>query len=179
MELTPAPQGLSLRLDEAEARLLASILARILKHYRAAPEDLNPRVRGVWYSSRGCETARMTPEEIRDWMEALHGFKGAHTRLIEAWIRQMRLSAPGGAGLQLSAGEAPAFLTVLNDHRLMAAALRNIGEAEMTLLPQQAIVQLAPPRARALLEIQFLGAIIESILDQMPGQPGRWNKPSV
>lgn len=174
MKITRQTGHFTLGFKAKERALFLRVLSGILDHYRLAPDDLDPKIRGVWYSTRGCATARLTHEETREWIESLHAFKGAHVRALEVWRQQLQPGSTTGGTLQVPDDQVSVFLTVLNDHRLLVAAQNDIGEAEMSLRSTPELARLDPARLQALFEIQFLAAIIEVLLDQLPGQPGRW-----
>ena len=106
----------------------------------------------------------MSAEETREWLNHLHGFKCANVVLIEEWRRQLARIPAGPRQLQLKFGEAPKLVTVLNDHRLLAAARHGIGQAEMDLHTVSDLAQLSLDRQTALYEIELLAYIMEEIL---------------
>jgi len=164
-----------LRPSTEERRLLIRVLAGIAENYRLLPEDLDQKTRGVWYATGGCASAGLSPEDTQEWVKNLQAFKGEHLRLVQGWLEDLKSAAPGAGGVRVRQENVPVLLTVLNDHRLMAAAQNDIGETEMSIRTTEALARLTPGRLRALIEIQFLAQLIESLLDHLPGQPGRWN----
>ena len=165
-----------LRPSTEERRLLIRVLAGIAENYRLLPEDLDQKTRGVWYATGGCASAGLSPEDTQEWVKNLQAFKGEHLRLVEGWLAALKSGTPAACVVRVRQPDAPVLLTVLNEHRLMAAAQHDIGETEMTIRTTKALALLAPLRLRALVGIQFLAHLIECLLDQMPGQPGRWGQ---
>lgn len=158
-----------------EGRILLRVLRAILKNYAATPGELDERGRAAWYSSRGCESAGLSAEEIREWQQALHEVRGARIQLIERWYQSLARTAQGISRVAVSINDAPALLAALNDHRMLIAARQEIGQAEMDAHDLDAAEKLGHPKQAALLEIHFLAWIIEEILRHLPGEPGGWS----
>jgi hypothetical protein len=163
-----------LRFAPFEARLLRRIFATIARHYEMKPAEIHPRINAVWYSTRGCVSARMTDEQTHEWIETLHNLKSANVALLRRW-RQMIAPRPTTvAQLELSDEESHVLVTVLNDHRLMCAARYEIGDGEMSIRTLTEIQNLKPRQRAALLDITFLAGIIEAVLALLPGNYGDW-----
>jgi hypothetical protein len=64
--------------------------------------------------------------------------------------------------------ETDAFLTTLNDYRLMMAARHDLGQDEMDLRAPEEWSSLLPARQSALFEIHFLAWMLEEILHALP-----------
>lgn len=160
-----------------ESRLLRRVLQSIIGNYQMRPEDLDAPTAAAWYSTRGCEAARMSAEETREWLWQMHQLKSGHLRLLVDWDRQLA----GGPGdlreLRIPVDEGSTLITVLNDYRLWAAARNDIGEGEMTLLSLRDLGHLKPAQQNALFEIHFLAQLIEEILRFLPGNCADWNEP--
>lgn len=171
MHIRRAQQSLVLTTEPVESRILLEILSALAEAYRVQPGELDPATAAVWYSTRGCASAKMSATETAEWMESLHGFKGANLRLLELWLEQ--LAQPDGKAHRFSIKleDAPMFLTVINDYRLMAAARHDIGEAEMTVGFLESIQHLAPERQRALAEISLLAWLMEATLQALSTSP--------
>lgn len=170
-----ARQGkeLVLAFNAVESRIVLRILRSIIENYRLRPDQLDPRVAAVWYSSRGCQTAKMSAEETRDWLETLHSYKSANLQCLEEWTRSLAGAKPRPQ-LRLRLEEAASLVTVLNDHRLMAAARNDIGQAEMDMHLSSAIGRLKPAQQAALYEIHFLAYLIEEILRHTAPEAAGW-----
>jgi hypothetical protein len=158
-----------------EGRILLRVMRAILKNYALTPGELDERSRAAWYATRGCETAGLSADEIREWQQALHEVKSARLVLLERCYRQLTRAAGGAAKLSVSLDDTPAFLAALNDHRLLIAARQDIGQAEMDTHDLDEAEKLGHAKQAALLEIHFLAWIIEEMIRHLPGEPGGWN----
>ena len=167
MRVSRKDDVLTVRLNRVEAPILLQVLRSIHAGYRVRPEAVDPRLRVVWYSSRGCAQAGMSAEEIREWQGHLHEFKSANLSLIERWVNGLVQQGPGGCRLQLTLDEASRFLTVLNDQRLRLAALHGIGQEEMDCQTLRQMSRLKPAQQSALAEIHVLAYLMEETLRQL------------
>lgn len=174
MKATRDGEQVTLTWNALESRVLRQILDSIAAHYRVPPAQVDPRTAAVWYSSRGCETAGMSAEDTRDWLEQLHGFKSANLGLINDWIKQLTQCQQGHYALRINLEQAARLVTVLNDHRLLAAAQHGIGQEEMDLPSQQALQKLAPAQQVALFEIHLLAWIVEELLQLIAPDAANW-----
>lgn len=163
-----------LRLAGSEVQFLRRIFASIIRQYSLKPEDVHPRVADVWYSKRGCVSAGLDEEQTREWIENLHHLKSANVAALRRWRRTLAPRGDAIATLALTDEDSQALLTVLNDHRLMSAARHDIGEKEMSIRSLTQIDKLRPRQRGALMDVMFLGAIIETLLALLPGGYGDW-----
>jgi hypothetical protein len=163
-----------LRFAPMEARLLSRVFGSIIRQYAMKPEEIDPRIGDAWYSRRGCISAKMTEEQTREWVEALHTFKSANTALLGRWRRNLAPRVNHIPQLELTDEDSHTLVTVLNDHRLMCAARYNIGEQEMNLRSLAELQHVKPRQRAALVDIMFLAAIIETVLALLPGNYGDW-----
>jgi len=106
----------------------------------------------------------MSPEETRDWLDALHGFKSANLQRLQCWLKSLQEAGPGPRHLQIKLAEAQDLVMVFNDHRLMLAAQHDIGQEQMDLGWLDLMTEMPPRRRKALFEIHHLATIIECIL---------------
>ena len=106
----------------------------------------------------------MSAEETAEWLAALHECKGATLGRLEQWADQLSTGTAHGHRLRVECADAPAFMTAINDYRLLAAARHDIGQAEMDADGSDPARSLSPERQRALIEIDFLAWLIEMIL---------------
>jgi len=155
---------LKLGLNSVECRVLHRVFGELLRNYAVAPEQMEAQAATAWYSKRGCTAAKMSAEETREWRAHLHGLKCANAVRIEEWRRQLARIPAGPCQLQLKFDEAPNLITVLNDHRLLAAACHGIGQGEMDLQTSSALDRLSLEQQSALYEIHFLAYAMEEIL---------------
>jgi len=153
-----------LSLNPAEGQALEQLLKTIIANYRIRPGDLDEKARLAWYSTRGCESAGLTAEETKDWLEQLHGYKSANVQRLEEWCQQISTQSPEGCKLRIEIEDAPVFLMSVNDHRLAAAARQEIGQTEMDLRSVEGLVHLKPEQQVALFEIELLGWLMEVVL---------------
>lgn len=165
---------LRLTFNLLESRVLRQILAALIANYKVPPGEIDPKIAAVWYSTRGCETAHLTPDETRDWLEQLHGFKSANLALLQDWREQLGTRRAGHYELQLKPEHAPNLLTVLNDHRLLVAARNDIGQEEIDLSTLAAAGKLTAAQQVALFEIHLLAWIIEEILHLIMPEAASW-----
>lgn len=171
-----ARQGTQLRLsfDSFEARMLRGILDALIANYQVPPDRLDPKAAEVWYSRRGCQTAGMSPEETRDWLEQLYGYKSAHLALLRHCRAQLARQWHSPFELVVPLDQAPALMTALNDHRLLLAARHDIGQEEMDMPMRQALRKLPAVQRTALLQIDFLAWIIQEILHVIAPEAAYW-----
>ena len=155
-------------LNKLESHLLSRVFEQLAERYRLKPEEVDPKTASAWYSIRGCVTARLSHQETRDWIDQIHALKSANLKRLEKWTKQLEAS-PSKLGVRID--EAAAFVTAVNDHRLAAAALHEIGQAEMDVHSPLQLVKLPPEQQEALLEIHLLAWIIEETLRTMEGGP--------
>jgi hypothetical protein len=163
-----------LRLAPSEAQFLRRIFAGIIRQYLLKPDEVHPSVADVWYSKRGCVSAGLNEEQTREWIENLHNLKSANVAALRRWRRSIAPRGDVATTLALSDEDSQALLIVLNDHRLMCAARHNIGEQEMDIRTIAQVEQLRPRQRAALMDVMFLGAIIETLLALLPGGYGDW-----
>ncbi len=165
MQIRREDRHLLLSLAVLEARVLRKCLKALIQNYQIRPELFDPKGKAAWYGTRGCESVRMSPEETREWLDNLYRFRGEHLRLLEGCAKQLAARLEQKYALRLAMDDAPGFLTVINDHRLLVAAQQNLGEKDIHLLTLSDLESLSLPRRNALLEIEVLGWIMEGILD--------------
>lgn len=160
MQVNGYPDFLEIVLFPTETALLRSILHEIHRAYAIPADQLESTVRSVWFSGEGFRSAEMSPEDIEEWNQALHEFRGQNRVRCHEWIL---LLAQGGDPLLWRIGkeETDTLLTMLNDYRLYQAARNHIGQAEME--GDFALVESTAQRM-ALMEIRFLDWLIEMLL---------------
>jgi len=163
-----------LRLAPSEVQFLRRIFASIIRQYLLKPDEVHPSVADVWYSKRGCVSAGLNEEQTREWIENLHNLKSANVAALRRWRRSIAPHDETVATLVLSDEDSQALVTVLNDHRLMCAARHNIGEEDMDIRTIAQVEKLRPRQRAALMDVMFLGAIIETLLALLPGGYGDW-----
>src|SRR5262245_8287106 len=149
-------QQVTLSLNLFEGRLLRHVLEEVLNNYRRTPDELDPKSAAAWYSARGCSSAGLSPQETQEWLANLRELKTANLHLLEDWVGQLSVVSAGFSHLRLKLEDVPSLLVILNDHRLLAAAQQDIGQAEMDLRTPAAIAKLPPERQAALYQIHFL-----------------------
>ena len=163
-----------LRLAPSEVQFLRRIFASIIRQYLLKPDEVHPSVADVWYSKRGCVSAGLDEEQTREWIENLHNLKSANVAALRRWRRSIAPRGETAATLALLDEDSQTLVTVLNDHRLMCAARYNIGEEEMDIRTIAQVEKLRPRQRAALMDVMFLGAIIETLLALLPGGYGDW-----
>src|SRR5688572_18774863 len=72
-----------------EKQVLLHIFESVIRNYRQKPQEVDPRVAKVWYSTNGCKSAGMTAEETREWIRGLYEFKSANLAHLEKWAAEM------------------------------------------------------------------------------------------
>ena len=157
-----------------EARVLRHIFESLIANYSLPPDQLDAKAASVWYSTRGCQTAGMTAEETRDWLEQLHGFRSAHLALLQEGARQLGRRTGDHVELRVSLPDAATLVGVLNDHRLLVAARNDIGQREMDLSARSAAKELAAAQQTALFEIHLLAWMIEELLRLIAPEAAGW-----
>ena len=167
---------LVLQFGAAEKEFLLQIAKTILENYRQKPGEIDPKTAAVWYSTRGCKTAGMSAEETREWIDTLHGFKGANARLLEQWCEGIRQVEPGKFELTVKLDETGSLVTIINDHRLHLAAIHDIGEEELDMRWSPEVEeQLSEEKQAALVQIGLLGWLIEVILRLAAPEAASWS----
>ena len=167
---------LVLQFGAIEKELLLQTVQAILANYRLKPEELDPKTAAVWYSTRGCKTAGMSGEEMREWVETLYSFKGANARLLEEWCAQIKEFEPGKFQLVVKLEHAANLVTVINDHRLHLAARFEIGQEDMDMRGwMEDEEQLPSEKQAALVQIELLGWLIEVILRLTAPEAASWS----
>jgi hypothetical protein len=159
-----------------ESQALHRILSTIIQNYKIRPAEMGPKEAAVWYSTRGCESAKMSAEETRDWLEQLHGLRSANLARLEDWAKQLTAAKEDHFELCVPLAEADKLITLLNDHRLFAAARHDIGQAEMDLCSLAACNALTPMQSNALDEIHYLAGLIEALLRLLPNSGADWQE---
>lgn len=166
-----------LRFGRNESSLLQRILRNIRQQYAKHPSELDKRTGDAWFSTRGCLSAGLSAEETMEWIEQLHHFRSSHlafiTKTLEALVRR---NPEEESIVHLSFEEAPVFLSVLNDHRLLAATQHAIGQEELEMDFFQALRKLPPAQQMALCEIELLARIMETVLHLLPNSGADWRK---
>ena len=158
----------------AEAGGLGRILHTLIDLYRIPPDELDAKASDVWYSTRGCATAKMSAEETREWIHHLQEFRGARLQVLERCEAHLRTMRPDRvARLSLSLAEASELITALNDHRLAQAAQHDIGEAEMSWALEKWL-RLRPEQHQALAEIHLLAQMIEQLVRSVAPEAADW-----
>lgn len=157
-------ERLVLSFSVSEGSLLLRTLARLATSYHLKPDELDPRASAVWYSKKGCASAKLSETETHEWLEHLHTLRKAGSTNLEHWARQLTAAEGRPPFLKLSGEAASAFLVALNDYRLMTAACHDIGEKEMSIHSPTALSQLPPARREALFEVHFLAWIVEETI---------------
>jgi len=175
MQAAKTRETLSLTFSFFESRILQHILRQIMVNYQTKPEQLDRKAAAAWYSTRGCEQAKMSADDVREWVQHLHRYKSANVQHLIKWSRRLAvLNKAGYCQLNVKLDDAPVLLTALNDHRLLVAAMHDIGQSEMDLHSLPALNNLRSAQQTALSEIHFLASIIEEILRFLPGNPAEW-----
>jgi len=159
-----------------ESQVLRRIISTIIQNYKIKPAEMGPKEAAVWYSTRGCESAKMSAEEQRDWLEQLHGYRRANLDRLEEWAKQLTTAKEDHFELRVPLAEADQLVTLLNDHRLLAAARHDIGQQEMDLCSLAAFNALTPVQLNALSEIHFLACLIEALLRLLPNSGADWQE---
>ncbi|GAB4240224.1 MAG: hypothetical protein OHK005_02220 [Candidatus Methylacidiphilales bacterium] len=165
MQVMAHSDGIELVLFEPEAALLESVLTEIADAYNRPPETLAPGVRYLWFPGEGLRAAEMNDDDIEVWNQSLAEFRSHNGQLCQTWLERLDLAAgsePRRIGLPYE--QADNFITVINDYRLLQAAEHEVEEADMDK-PLDKIEE--PELQGALLEIHFLGWLMELVLDAM------------
>jgi len=165
-----------------EVHLLREVFRQLAESYRLNPHDMDPRTAEAWYSKRGCLSAKMSEDETSEWVAHLHALKGENLQRLESWSKQIgESSVTPIAQLNIKTDDAPTFMTIINDHRLMAGARHSIGQQEMNIQSPAEFARLSGEIQMAMLEIHFLAQILEETLralqDPQPPFPDAENRP--
>jgi hypothetical protein len=175
MQASRIGNQLVLEFGMLEKQVLLHIFRSVIGNYRQKPEELDPKASATLYSTRGCKSAGMTPEETREWVHSLHEFKSANLALLEKWVNAMAQKPAESFTLKLPVEQAQALLSILNDHRLLAAAQSEIGDDEMEMHSLTEFEGLPADKQAALYEIHFLAWLMEEILRLAAPEAANWN----
>ena len=166
---------LVLQFGAMEKELLLQMVGAILHNYKLKPTDLDPKTAAVWYSTRGCKSAGMSDEEMREWVDTLYGFKGANARLLERWSAGIKQTEADNFELAVKLTDAASLVTIINDHRLHLAAVHDIGQSDMDVRDWVDEEDTPRERASAMLQIELLGWLIEVILRLTAPEAASWS----
>lgn len=162
-----------------EATIFRRALNEIAEHYKLNPGEMEPKLAECWYSTRGCKSAKMSPQETQEWLNTLHDYKSANLQHVTRWNEALAHREAGQYQLVLSLEEAACLITVANDHRLLMATLHQIGQNEMDVRSIDEIVELKPGQQTALYCIHFLAAIIEELICLIDPDAGSWKESAI
>jgi hypothetical protein len=165
---------LTLTIEAGERPRFRRVLETIIRNYQTPPEALPDAVSRVWYSTAGCQSARMSAEQTRDWMDQLRAIRNSRLRLLQRFLGELQSEGKGSCELRMSTDQAADFMTSLNDHRLFLAAQHEIGEAEMDQPFFASAASLTSPRRTALFEIGALAVVIEMLLSVVDPEAVNW-----
>ena len=165
---------LTLTVEPGERRLFRRVLEAIIRNYKTPPEALPAPVTRVWYSTAGCQSARMSAEQSREWMDQLRAMRNSRLRLLQRFLEGLQSAGKGSSELRMSTDQAGDFMMSLNDHRLFLAAQHEIGEAEMDRPFFASAASLTPARRKALFEISALALVIEILLGVIDPEAVSW-----
>jgi hypothetical protein len=174
MQTRKIDDWLEFNFNPLESRLLQRSLRVVIANYKIKPQDLDPKTASVWYSARGCKTAGMSEEETQEWVENLHDYKSHNALQLGRWCDSLASAKSAARALRVKLDEAHILLTALNDHRLLLAAMNDIGQKEMDTRDFSEASGLSARQLAALAEMYFLGLLIEQILHFLPGNPSGW-----
>jgi hypothetical protein len=175
MQASRTDNNLILELGLLEKQVLLHIFTSVISNYRLKPEEMHPKVAAAWYSTRGCKSAGMTAEETGEWIESLREYKSANLALLEKWVAAMSEKPADPFILKLPVEQAHVLLSIINDHRLLAAAESEIGDEEMELHSLNEFEELPADKQAALYEIHFLAWLMEEILRLAAPEAASWN----
>jgi hypothetical protein len=164
MRVQRQKEGVVLGLNLFESRVLLRALRVLIEGYRLKPDDVDAKTASTWYSTRGCASAGMSREEMRDWLAHLHTIRGARLAHLERWADLLSVTSLEQYELPIAPGDEDVFLSALNDYRLMLAARHDIGEAEMERHRLEDMEQLPAEQRTALFEIHFHAVVLEEVL---------------
>jgi hypothetical protein len=106
----------------------------------------------------------------------LHAAKSAHLEQIKHWKKVLGEKEEGPYRLNLTPEDAHTLLTVLNDHRLLMAGRFAIGEDEMSCRSEEEFRQLSRGQQNALISIDLLGVVLESLLRLLSTEAASWTE---
>jgi len=166
--------AIHLKLALEERLFLIRVLTSIRGNYQIRPSDMEPKGARAWYDTKGCPIPG--EREREDWIEQLHQSRSDHLGRIENWLASLSRSTSRkeSLALTLTFEEAPAFLQVINDHRLLMVHRHELGERELASDFNKVIQTLEPQRQLALCDVNLLAHIMEYILQALPGSGADW-----
>jgi hypothetical protein len=177
MKATRKKEQILLTFNPIERRILFPILRSIQTNYQKDPIEFTEQEKKVWYSSRGCETSGMSKDDTRDWIQSLYDNRQSHLGLLQSWLTELDPSSPSNqssATLHLSPDQAPSFLAILNDHRLLCHARHDLGQDDLVYPFLDTPNHLTPNQRGARAEIDLLAHIMEVVLRLIPNSGADW-----
>ena len=147
-----------------ERKVLERTIAALLQNYKIPPAEIDQKVAAVWYSARGCKSARMSADETADWVKQLYSVRTGRIEVLESSLRQFAVQTEPPWALRIAVSQSEALMTALNDHRLLLSARHDIGEAEMNVRSFASLSKLPPRQQTALCEIEFLAYMVEELI---------------
>ena len=156
-------------LSGLEQRVLERAIRSLVKNYKFPPDEIDEKATAVWYSSRGCQTARMSAGEAQEWLKQIHGLRMSRIDVLKKCLRQLARRKPGQFTMRVRRPNAETLMVALNDHRLWLAAHNDIGEMEMVMHSFSYASDLPPSQKSALREIEFLAYLVDELLQFLQG----------
>ncbi|MDE1171985.1 MAG: hypothetical protein PW734_12395 [Verrucomicrobium sp.] len=155
---------LALEFENSEKELLILSLVETFNMYEIDPAQLPERLQRYWtglLSTRQAQDADLE-EAASDLRDTRLAWRSDRAKLLEQWLgAEGNLTGEGDDLFTLDDDEIEAFLAILNERRLLLAALNGIGETQMDVNPAA-----LPTREmqRAVWEIHFLAYVMENCL---------------
>lgn len=166
MQIVKTKQGFHVLLFELERMILEQILRVIIFNYGMPPDQIDERVRRLWYDADGLLDQDFEHER-EYWEDHLRGMRSERGEMVKEWLQSLeKLSGESPSIWNLPEEQGETFLMVLNDHRLCLAALSDIQENDMD---SDFMEMPEGPKKEALAKIEFLGVLQELMMRTSSG----------
>jgi hypothetical protein len=159
MTIGKTPEGFLWTLEADEAVYVLNCLNALLRHYQTPPELWNERERQFWSAEVVQETddSKGGQEATENLQEEKNLWRSERTELLQKWLGSEQTDPPNFTFAVLPE-EIDPLVSILNERRLLLAALYAVDESKMEL-----DLENIPDRheREALIEIHILGSVLE------------------
>ncbi|MDZ4788561.1 MAG: hypothetical protein SH807_06450 [Blastochloris sp.] len=161
MNITKSGRSLLIHLHESERELLSIIFCRLEQQYKLSGAEWEDSLQKLWMPA-DLITAGGYEEEREYWEEHRAELSSERAKLSFTWAKSLdELRSLKNIQWRIEPEQVENLLKILNDYRLWTACLKGLTEQDMQDFDQS--VEKSH-KQQALLEVNFLAALIEFIL---------------
>jgi hypothetical protein len=171
MEIIPdwGREHLKVILSDLEVELMKQVLSVVARDYGIQPQELDPKLREVWYASNGFQSGEFSEDDEEIWMHSLKEFRGENGRRIQRWL-EFLVSDSDPVHWEISFYDVEMFLIAINDYRLSLGAKYDVQEQDMAEDWDVLKNRLeSSTKCIAIDQIHFLGWFMECVMEAMRG----------